>query len=691
MHKLDAFVHVVTSVTTLAWRDMPDSTFRIRRRQVHLDFHTSPLISDLAVDFDATEFAASMQRANVDSVTVFSRCHHGMCYYPTKVGTPHPALGNRDLLEEKIEALHRLGIKAPIYTTVAWDEEIARTKPAWRMLREDGAFARCLNPDTSRPPQPGGWHFVDWMNEDYQAFLEAQVRELAERYPIDGMFFDIVFFDWRAHYSASCWEWRRRWKLEGNSDEEFVRFQSQAQAHFSKRFSGLIRRYAKGATVFYNAALETHADGAGVRARYAQNTHLEIESLPSGFWGYHHFPRLARGPGRWGKPWIGMTGRFQRMWGDFGGIKPVPALEYECFRSQALGGGNSVGDHLPPRGRLDPLAISVIGEVYKQCEQAELFYRNSRPCPEIGIVSASHPKHPVNLSAASDEGAVMMCDEAHYDSTLLDEDSDLSAFSVVMLPDSAVVTPKLKSRLRAYFRHGGKLLVSFQGGCDARGKWSLDFLPVGIEGLVKKYPTYWRARAPLQRALGGGERVVYSQGLNITPGKGVRVLVDRALPYFNRSDLEFTSHFQAPSIAPRDRFPAVVANERFVFFADPIFREYRQAGNIALRLGWNCAIRRLIGAPRIGDGLPTTINVFSCRRGRDLLVTLLHYVPVRKAMEIDVLEERMGFAGEILRIPTAKRICVHGHAEELAGSGPGEFALPVAKGRLLLEVPGFFP
>jgi hypothetical protein len=39
-------------------------------------------------------------------------------------------------------------------------------------------------------------------------------------------------------------------------------------------------------------------------------------------------------------------------------------------RAQALGGANSVGDQLPPRGILDPDAYELIGAVYAQCEEA---------------------------------------------------------------------------------------------------------------------------------------------------------------------------------------------------------------------------------------------------------------------------------------------------------------------------------
>src|SRR4028118_17955 len=90
-------------------------------RQAHLDFHTSPRIPHAGADWDADHFARTLQAARVNSITLFAMCHHGMCYYPSKVGPAHPSL-SFDLLGEQIEACHRAGIRAPIYLTVVWNE-----------------------------------------------------------------------------------------------------------------------------------------------------------------------------------------------------------------------------------------------------------------------------------------------------------------------------------------------------------------------------------------------------------------------------------------------------------------------------------------------------------------------------------------------------------------------------------------
>jgi hypothetical protein len=48
-------------------------------RQVHLDFHTSEQIPGVGSRFDGERFAETLKRAHVNSITCFSRCHHGAC------------------------------------------------------------------------------------------------------------------------------------------------------------------------------------------------------------------------------------------------------------------------------------------------------------------------------------------------------------------------------------------------------------------------------------------------------------------------------------------------------------------------------------------------------------------------------------------------------------------------------------
>lgn len=112
-------------------------------RQIHLDFHTSEAIPDIAANFDPRTFAETARKAEASSITVFARCHHGWLYYPSKRFPEliHPNLKNHNLLLEQVRALHDAGIKAPVYITVQWDYHSAQTHPEW-LIRSQEALTR---------------------------------------------------------------------------------------------------------------------------------------------------------------------------------------------------------------------------------------------------------------------------------------------------------------------------------------------------------------------------------------------------------------------------------------------------------------------------------------------------------------------------------------------------------------------
>ncbi len=660
-------------------------------RQVHLDFHTSPYIPDLFSEFDAETFADTMQRAHVNSVTIFAKCHHGMSYFPTALGTAHPALNGRDAVAEMITALHARGIQAPIYTTMVWEEKLAHLHPEWRQMKRDGTYAR-LEPAAPGFINPDKWTFLCFNNPEYGDYLEKHIREIATRYQVDGVFMDIVFMHNDGCFCDTCTELRRQHGWLEHTREHHWKFEKWSRDQIGKRLSKALHEIHPDARLFFNGVARTSVEAHwNAQPLLPFATQWEIESLPSGFWGYQHFPRLARHAEAQGIPWLGMTGRFQRMWGDFGGIKPQAALEYECFRSQALGGANSVGDQLPPRGTLEPAAYDLIGAVYAQVEVAEPFYEGSSGLPEVGIFLAGHPSLPEEKTAFAEEGAVLALGEAHYDVHVLDDSLDLSRYPLVVLPDFTLITDTLYQKLRRYYEAGGKIILSYRAGFGIDGQWKLDFLPLEPHGEVEKFPTYWRSTETFWSETRSSDRVFYEAGLNITARAGTEVLIERVLPYFKRTDAHFMSHFQTPPVATADKHPAVIRGKNFVYFADPVFSGYRIHGVTFYRDVLERVTQSMIGKPRVGAGLPRGVLAVARKRKDDLIVTLLNYQPVRKSVEIDVIEEASSFAGETLVIrdlpSTTQPRLFAGVPLEKSGDG---FLLPTTKGRLLIEIPNYF-
>jgi hypothetical protein len=662
-----------------------------RLRAVHLDFHTTGLIDDVAVNFDAQSFVETLKKADINSINIFAKCHHGMNYYPTKVGKVHPGMKRKDLMGEMLEVLHKNDMRAPIYTPVGWDEHTAITHPEWRQRKKDGSFANASPGADPGAVNQAPWKYVDFVNPDYQDYFESHLNEILDNYDVDGMWIDIVFYNGDGSYSDAARKFRAQHGLEKETWENHVRFEMLAQEKFCERFTAQIKAKKPKASIFYNTPNNMYVDGNdGVLRRGKFQTHFEIESLPSGEWGYFHFPRLARRIAYKGKTWVGMTGKFQKMWGDFGGLKPQSALEFECFRSQALGGGNSVGDQMHPRGILDKGSYELIGSVFSQLKKAEPFYAGSQGIPQVGVLSPNYPAFNEGAVSTTEEGVVLMMEELHYDCAMLDDTSDLSGFNLIVLPDTVVVTDLLKTKLDAYLAKGGKMMISYKSGFDKNGKWAISQIPLENDGDVKAYPTFWKPVASL--GVSESERVFYQQGLKVRiTDPAYKVMVDRVVPYFERNNDAFCSHFQTPPKEVDTKYPSVVSNGQITYFADPIFKEYRKAGNLFLRNTIQKLIENAVGKPMVGAGLPASVMVVPRKKGTSLLVTLLNYIPVRKALDIDVIEAGQSFGGELLNVSSkvATVKCVT-NGKLLPKAKAGQFVLPNIKGRVLLEIPNYF-
>jgi hypothetical protein len=669
---------------------MKNDPFTACYRQIHLDFHNSPYIDDLLCDFDPARLARQFKEAKVNSVVVFAKCVHGMGYYPSKMVTPHPALQGRDFTGEMIEALHREGIRAPIYTIIGWEEQLAQEHPEWMQICADGSFAQNAFGSDGTSRQPGRFRWLNYLHPDYQDYFEAHLKEVLERYPCDGLFIDMLVMHPDADWSDSAIAFREQHGLMGRDALTHARYEAASQAAFAEKFTPMILDKAPKASIFYNAENRLFVDGSlGALARAEQQTHFEIESLPSGMWSYHHFPRVARNL-RSRKPWLGMTGRFQKMWGDFGGIKTVPALEFECFRSQALGGANSVGDQLGPRGTLDTGAYQLIGEVFTRCAEAEPFYEDCVACPQVAVVCPHHPERSEHASTLVEEAMVRLCEEHHYDAVMVNDADSLAGYALLILGEGIPIGSQFREKIARFVQDGGKVLAVGDSVFDSQGQGWGPFAELVCQGDAAYAPAYWRARAPWVQALGEDDRVVYAGGLRVQAPAEADILIDRVAPYFQRSDLKFCSHFQAPPRKDILGEPAALREKGWIYFADPIFTDYRQSANQVVSRAFGAALEGLIGRPATGWGLKSTVRICPLQRGKDLHLTLLHYLPERKGDGADIVAERLGFGGQTLRLPAHVSELVLEPEGRSISLEAGHYQLPCEEGRLLLRIPGFF-
>ena len=104
-------------------------------------FTPAKLIPGIGADFDPDEFADTLAKAHVNSITCFARCHHGWIYYESQALTPSGSIRTwrgPTCSGSRSKPATRAGIRVPIYTTIQWDHFTAREHPEWLLTEPDG-------------------------------------------------------------------------------------------------------------------------------------------------------------------------------------------------------------------------------------------------------------------------------------------------------------------------------------------------------------------------------------------------------------------------------------------------------------------------------------------------------------------------------------------------------------------------
>ncbi len=622
----------------------------LRYRQVHLDYHIPADIPDLAIDFNPEAFADTMVNAHIDSVTCFARCHNGWLYYesasfPERM---HPQLLRRNLLGEQIEALHKRGIRAPIYITVQWDHFTAKQHLDWCVVRPDG----CI--DGNGPLEPGFYRFLCLNHSEYVDFLKAHVRELLNLFPTDGIFFDILWC--RQCVCDKCKEDMATKGLNILNEEDRVTQATAVLNNFMIDMSNFVRSINNDCSIYYNSG----DIKPGNRGQASAFSHFEFDALPSGSsGGYMAFPTIARFARNLGSPCMGMTGKFHRGWGDIHSLKNQAALEYECFQLLSLGCRCSIGDQMHPNGALEKPTYDLIGKVYAEIEKKEPWCRDAVPLADIALLGAEE----YGPWQSSTSGMVRMLTEGGHQFNIIDSEMDFNNYRLVILPDYITVNSNLADKLRKYIKNGGSILASFESGINPDtqeihlaelGITSMGpgvLAPDGKPARGRLFSEHWdwcstthadfiRANEELATDVPEGDLVMYTKAVEVSANPGSTVLANVILPYYYRTAAHFTSHQQAPS-SGKIGSAAIVQNGSAIYFAHAIGSLYYEYAPRWVRTLFLNAISRLLPSPLLQHNGPSAMETAIHEQAdkKRQIIHLLYYVPERRTSRLEVVED----------------------------------------------------
>ncbi|WP_432663339.1 beta-galactosidase trimerization domain-containing protein [Wukongibacter baidiensis] len=617
-------------------------------RQIHLDFHTSENIEEIGKNFSKEQFQKSLQDGHVGSINLFAKCHHGWAYHPTEKNIMHPHL-SFDLFGEMVEAAKEIGVGVQTYISAGLDEKIARKHPDWLFRHKDESTTWVE--DFLTP----GYHLF-CMNSPYLDVLLDQIEEVVINYETEGIWLDIVGV--RPCYCQNC---MRQLIDEGKSPrniEAVLELAESVYKNYTDKVKEVVEKHRPNMRIFHNSGhlIRGRRDLAGM------NTHLELESLPTGNYGYDHFPLSARYAETLDKPYLSMTGKFHTNWGEFGGYKHPNALIYETSLALAHGAYCSIGDQMHPDSLMDEATYHLIGEAYRLVEEKESYCKNTKQISDIAFLSIEATKKSISSVFGgpegvpySDLGALRILQEGHYLFDIVDVEADFNAYKVLILPDEVVINDDLSGKIHDFLEKGGKILATGASGLnEEQTAFAID-MGVKYLGVDEYKPSYFKPNPEIDN-LRQASFVMYEQGYRVeaTTGKSLGICEES---YFNREVIHFCSHMHTPNRKIK-AYDAFVKSNHGIYIAWEIFKDYGKLGSYHLKAMIHKALDILLADNKTLEvSLPA--QCFTSLRSQENEKRIIHHIvyasPIQKG-SVSVVEDLLQLYDIPIRIRLSKEI-----------------------------------
>ena len=414
-------------------------------RAVHFDFHTNIGIYNIAENFDAAVFAERLKAANVDYINFFCQCNRGFAYYPTKVGIKYPGLKG-DMFGDILHECHKRDIGVTAYINIGLMHAHQHAHPEWNNRDKEGKIYR--DPVNN----PNFFRTLCYNNSDFREFAYSLIREICE-YDIDGLFCDCM--EPFPCLCSHCTEQMIQKGIDITDDLAVLKFGQEAMYEM-----------AEGIKKIVGDDKYLYLNGGPYYTYRNLHTHVELECLPGGHWGYDYFWQHAAYGRNIQKKRIYMTGRLKGGWGDFGGYKGKVSFEHDVFDALCNNYVPSIGDHMHPAENIIADIYKDVGEIFGKVMKYEKYTNNAEFKADIGVITWS-----TAYLGPEYAGLARILGELHYGYEILHPDMDISRFKLVILPEGVLVNDSLKEKLEKFIADGGKILSTGSGGLRAPKNW----------------------------------------------------------------------------------------------------------------------------------------------------------------------------------------------------------------------------
>jgi hypothetical protein len=601
------------------------------QRALFFDFHTMPANPDVGKGFDMEAIVEQFCKIGAEYVVFPARCNLGTAYYNTDIGIRHEAM-DRDLLTELTAACHRKGIRISAYINAGLSHEEGLRHREWLVLPKDGRTYG-ENPLNS---------FFRQMcyNSAYGDHLEAMAAEAIQHCGVDGLFIDCM--QTAPCIGIECLEAMEKEGVDWQDEEQLYDFNYRKIVNMATRISNAARKIKPDAFLYFN--------GVDYEAQQEIGTYLEFECLPTGGWGYETLQVGARYLRTLGKPVLNMTGRFHRSWGDFGGIRTEPSLEYDCLYGVANALCTTIGDHFHPRGDINYPVMEMDARIYSRLQKIEPWCKDALALTDMAVVMskpywgarwlAPEPRKAYEQEWHAICAASRMLCELKQQFNVVSHASDWQQYPLLILPDYTPMEKENQTRIKQHLEAGGKILASAESGLNLNqdgfefSQWGVDYL-----GESPYDPAYLGNGTELSAGQPEMPITLYERGLRVQARPESKVLAEIIAPYYNRVwDGRQGFVYLPPDKGTGD--PAVTLTEQVAYIANPVFTTYYQCAPVPMRQLVANLLEKFLPRPLLRTpGAPSFTRATVTSQPGRRMVHFLAYLPEHRLKSCEMIEE----------------------------------------------------
>lgn len=514
-------------------------------RKVHILYVSPQWSKRRGAGFDGAQYAEALASAGVDCVELYTKDHHGTCYFPCSSGLPY----TRDIVGELLPELRKRDLRFIAYVSVCFDNYALGIHPEWRAVNDQG------------DPYKTGPFSTACLNSPYADYVLQQIHELAAAYQADGYWLDIIPLArdvpqaiWMTMpMPAPCYCLSCQRKYEQETGERLPRWGQGDAGQRERAFAYLVQKteqflaQARATVQAYNPqALVTYngADSPGDPIKCGDLVSIE-----------GHAPNYARQSfiARWGKasgkPFEILTAGglpHTDPGGGWNGFdqKPSLVMQLESAIGLAHGGSAVIGLAPYPDGSIDPGQIAGFRQVFEPVRALEPWLRDPQGVADAGLVLAPKARNASALWGQMQDGAeafheAMLSGHTQFD--IVQPGDDLGRYQLLVLAEQAALGEREIDQLRAYVQAGGKLLATGNASLwDENGRRRPDFGLADVFGLsYRRDPglpfAYLRLKGGLAGQVTGVPIYVQEPPLEVELN-GAHALADLVYPEATRTD-----------------------------------------------------------------------------------------------------------------------------------------------------------